>query len=151
MLTSRKLTVDAGSKANWNILRNTFKAWRNDAIAAKMESRVDHRILAGSFSYWIIRQRGKLLERVRDDRFVREAFEIWKERFDGIREELDTTSQIVEDARITKVLRSSLSIWRENLTFRSEEMDMAVVRFPREYSLTSVCRCVMRLLSCGNL
>ena len=68
-----------------------------------------------------------MLERVRDHRFLQEALETWKDRFEGIREELDTTYEIVEHARITKLLKSSLQLWRENLAFRHEEYEVAMV------------------------
>jgi hypothetical protein len=126
-LIASKMTIDAGTKANCNLLRNSFKAWRDDAMVSKMERQIDRRLLAESFSYWMVRQRGRLLERVRDHRFLQEALEIWKDRFDGIREELDTTFEILEHAQATKVLKSSLQLWRENLAFRDEELELALV------------------------
>jgi len=110
-------------------MRNAFKGWRNDAMAAKIENRIDRRIVAASVSYWMVRQRGRLLERVRDQRFLQEALEIWRERLEGIHEALDTTSQIVEFTRSTKILRSSLYIWREALAFQVEEYELAAVRY----------------------
>jgi hypothetical protein len=121
------MTIDAGTKANCNLLRNSFKAWRDDAMVSKLDRQIDRRIITESFSYWMVRQRGRLLERVRDHRFLQEALEIWRDRFDGIREELDTTFEILEHARIAKVLKSSLQLWRENLEFRNEEHELALV------------------------
>ena len=96
-------------------------------MVSKMERQIDRRIIAKSFSYWMVRQRGRLLERVRDHRFLQEALEIWRDRFDGIREELDTTFEILEHARVAKVLKSSLRLWRENLEFLNEEHELALV------------------------
>src|SRR5438876_10422652 len=108
-------------------MRNAFKGWRNDAMAAKIENRIDRRIVAASVSYWMVRQRGRLLERVRDQRFLQEALEIWRERFEGIHEALDSTSQIIEQARATKVLRSSFQMWRDILAYGAQEKDLAAV------------------------
>src|SRR5277367_5582402 len=112
-----KVTIDAGTKANWNLVRNSFKAWRDDAMVSKMERQIDRRITTNAFSYWMVRQRGRLLERVRDHRVLHETLEIWKDRFDGIREDLDTNCEIFEHARVTKLLKSALQLWRENLAF----------------------------------
>src|SRR5271170_663749 len=106
------MTVHASGKANWNLLRNSFKGWRDDAIATRLESKIDRRIMGKQFSFWMVRQRGRLLERVRDQRFLQEALEIWRERFEGIHEALDSTSQIIEQTRANKILKSSLQIWK---------------------------------------
>jgi hypothetical protein len=128
-----KVTIDAGTKANWNLLRNSFKAWRDDAMVSKMERQIDRRVIADTFSYWMVRQRGRLLERVRDHRFLREALEMWKDKFDGIREDLDTTCEILEHTRGTKLLKSSLQLWREILAFRREEYEVALVNSPIKF------------------
>src|SRR5947207_6239358 len=114
-------------KADWNLLRNAFKGWRDDAMATKLEAHIDRRIVAQFFSFWMVHQRGRLLERVRDQRFLREALEIWRERFEGINEALYSTLQIIEQTRTTKVLTSSLQLWRDILAYRAQEKDLAAV------------------------
>ena len=128
VLMDSKTTIDAGAKANWNLLRNSFKGWRDDSMVSKMEREIDRRIITESFAYWIVRQRGRLLERVRDHRFLQEAVEIWKDRFDGIRDELDTICETLKHGRAAKVLKSSLRLWIENLAFRNEEDELALVK-----------------------
>jgi hypothetical protein len=123
------MTVDASTKANWKLLRTTFKAWREDAVSARLASRIDHRRLQKSFSFWVVRQRGVLLERVRDQRFLQEALDIWRERYEGIQEVLDSTLEVVETTRSNKLLRTSFRIWKENVAIREEEHDLACVRF----------------------
>jgi Sfi1 spindle body protein len=108
-------------------MRNAFKGWRDDAMVTRQENRVDRRLISESFMYWVLRQRGKLLERVRDHRFLQEALEIWRERYEGMGEVLDSTSRIIEQSRASKILRSSLHIWREALTFCIEENEVATV------------------------
>lgn len=141
------MTIDASTKADWNLLRNAFKGWHDDAMATKLENRIDRRIVARSFSYWMVRQRGRLLERVKDRRFLQEALEIWRERFQGIHEALDSTSQIIEQTRAIKVLRSSLQMWRATLAYRSQENDLAAVP---SLPYPSNCRCVTRDRFCTN-
>lgn len=119
-------------------MRNAFKSWRDDTIATRLENRIDQRLVLESFMYWVLRQRGKLLERVRDRRFLQEALEIWRERYNGMHEVLDSTSEIVEQTRTSKILRSSLRIWREALTFRIEENEAAIVNMYLLASANSV-------------
>ena len=121
------MTIDASMKADWNLLRNAFKGWRDDAMATKLETHIDRRIVAQFFTFWMVHQRGRLLERVRDQRFLREALEIWRERFEGINEALYSTLQIIEQTRTTKVLTSSLQLWRDILAYRAQEKDLAAV------------------------
>lgn len=121
------MTIDASAKADLNLLRNAFRSWQNDVTKTKLENHIDQRIVAQSFSYWMVRQRGRLLGRVRDRRFLQEALEIWRERFQEIHEALDSTSQIIEQTRAIKVLRSSLRMWRATLAYRSQENDLAAV------------------------
>ena len=96
-------------------------------MATKLENRIDRCVVARSFSYWMVRQRGRLLERVRDQRFLHEALEIWRERSQGIHEALDSTSQIIEQTRAIKILRSSFQMWWETLAYRAQENDLAAV------------------------
>ena len=138
---NRKVTIDAGTKANWNLLRNSFKAWRDDAMVSKIERQIDRRLVAETFSYWMVRQRGRLLERVRNHRFLREALETWNERLDGIRDELDTACEIFENTQVVKVLRSSLEIWRDHLAFRNGETEIALVNLNRGLQLLIVQAC----------
>ena len=87
-------------------------------MATKLESHIDRRVVAESFSYWMVRHRGRLLERVRDQRFMQEALEIWRERFEAIHEALGPISKIIQQTRAIKVLRSTLQMWRETLAYR---------------------------------
>jgi hypothetical protein len=122
-----KLTVDADTTADLNLLRNAFKAWRDDMVATRLEGCIDRRILRNSFSFWVIRQRGRLLERVRDHRFLQEALEIWKERLEGLHEELRPICYIIEQRRARRTLRYFLRMWRDALKFHSETKNVATV------------------------
>ena len=109
------------------MLRTAFKAWHDEAMVTRMENHIDKRILSGSFSYWILRQRGRLLERVRDHRFQQEAFEIWRERFEGIRDALDSTGEIVQKAKSAKIVKSFFEMWLQKLRDREDEYEVAIV------------------------
>ena len=126
-LTDRKITVDAGTQADWRLLRSSFKGWHDDAMATRLERSIDQRRLQGSFTYWIVQQRGILLSRVRDQRLLQEALEIWKERFDGIHTVLDSTLEIAETGRNLRILGDSFSKWRRTLTMHKEESSLASV------------------------
>jgi hypothetical protein len=121
------MTVDAESKANWSLLRTAFKGWKDDAVASRIEARIDHRLVSGTLSFWIVKQRGRLLQRVRDQRFLQEAFEIWKERHEGIHNALESTSEIVEHTRSVKLMDESFRIWGERLQFSAEQVNIAQV------------------------
>src|SRR5271155_3067318 len=72
VLIASKMTIDAGTKANCNLLKNSFKAWCDDAMVSKLDRQIDRRIITESFSYWMVRQRGRLVERVCNHRFLQE-------------------------------------------------------------------------------
>ena len=118
-------------------------------MAAKLESHIDRRVQAESFSYWMVRHRGRLLERVRDRRFLQEAFEIWRERYEGIHGALDLAFQAIQRNRSVKILKSSMHIWRETLRFRRDEGDLAAVLSLTDSHL--ICRYVMKDYFYGNL
>jgi hypothetical protein len=121
------MTVDAEGKANWSLLRTAFKGWKDDAVASRIEARIDRRIVSGALLCWVVRQRGRLLQRVRDQRFLQEAFEIWKERYEGIHNALESTSEIVEHTRSIKLMDESFRIWGERLQFSAEQVNIAEV------------------------
>jgi Sfi1 spindle body protein len=121
------MTVDAESKANWSLLRTAFKGWKGDAVASRIEARIDRRIVSGALSFWVVRQRGRLLQRVRDQRFIQEALDIWKEQYEGIHNALESTSEIVEHTRSVKLMDESFRIWGEKLQFTTEQANIAKV------------------------
>ena len=127
-LRDSKTTIDVGAKANWKLLKNSFKGWRDDAIASKMEHKIDRRIIANSFTYWMIQQRGQLLKRVQDHRILQEALEIWRARLDRIREELNMVCKTLNRGQAAKVLKSSLRLWMRNVAFRDKEYQSALVK-----------------------
>ena len=97
-------------------------------MASRIETRIDHRVMSGAFAFWVIRQRGRLLQRVRDQRFLQEAFEIWKERYEGIHDALESTFEILGHARAANSLNDTLYVWRERLKLCDEQADVAEVR-----------------------
>jgi len=121
------MTVDAERKASWSLLRTAFKGWRDDAVANRIEARIDHQIVSGALSFWVVQQRGRLLQRVRDQRLLQEALEIWKERHEGIHNALEATSGILEHTRSIKLMDESLHIWREQLRLNAEQVYIAKV------------------------
>jgi hypothetical protein len=135
-LKHSKLTVDACTQAEWKLLRSSFKAWRDDAGSTRLEKRIDRRIVAQSFRLWVIQQRSKLLARVRDQSFLQEALEIWKERWREIQDALNSTLEISERSRAMKILGTSLTLWQETLAIRRQEYDLAIVKFHMPLLLT---------------
>jgi hypothetical protein len=93
----------------------------------RLERSIDQRRQREYFTYWIVQQRGILLSRVRDQRFLQEALEIWKERFEGIQTVLDGTLEIAESGRNVRILSDSFSKWRRSLTMRNKQVELAIV------------------------
>jgi len=127
ILNCSKTTIHANAHADWKLLKASFKSWRHDAASMKLENSINRECVRRTFTYWKVQLRGVLLGRLRDHRFLQEAMEIWRERFEGMQEVLDSTLEIVETSRTTKILWSSLQIWRERLAIRTEERDLGMV------------------------
>lgn len=121
------MTVDAGTRADWKLLRISFKAWRDEAVVVRLETQIDQRILEQSFSYWMVRQRGRLLERVRDQRFTQETFEIWRDRYEEIHERLNFARHTFEENRNLRTLKSLMYIWQQIRSFHQQEYEVAMV------------------------
>jgi len=83
--------------------------------------------MSGAFAFWVIRQRGRLLQRVRDQRFLQEGFEIWRERYEDIHDALESTSEILGHTRAAKSLNETLHVWRERLKLYDEQAYVAEV------------------------
>jgi hypothetical protein len=128
--------VDASTQAEWKLLRTSFKAWRDDAVASQLEKRMEGRSLKQYFRLWVIQQRGKLLGRVRDEWFLREALGIWRERLNEIQDALNSTLDVAERSRAKKILGTSIKLWRETLAIRNEEYELAAVLFNFVFTLT---------------
>jgi len=97
-------------------------------MASRVETRIDRRVMSRAFAFWVIRQRGRLLQRVRDQHFLQEAFEIWKERYEGIYYALQSTSEFLRQTRVVRSLNGTLHVWRERLKLCDEQANVADVR-----------------------
>lgn len=133
-LLYRKLTIEAGTQANWNLLKTSFKAWRNDTVAARCQTRINRRLLYNTLSFWMIKHRGALLVRVHDQRFIQEAFRIWRERLDEIRVTLDSALETAQRSRTLRITRSSFEIWRERLAVLFQMHNLATVSLHPKFS-----------------
>jgi len=109
------------------MLRTVFKAWHDEAMVTRIENHLDKKLLSRSFSYWMLRQRGRLLERVRDHRFQQEAFDIWRERFEGIRGALDSWGEQLQKGNSAKIAKCFFQMWVQKLRDRDDEYEVAIV------------------------
>ena len=75
----------------------------------------------------MIRHRGILLARVRDQRLVEDAFAIWGERLIEMRSILDSKLDTAINSRSIRLMRSALEIWQENVALKRETFELAIV------------------------
>jgi len=123
----RKLTVDAETQANWKLLKTSFKAWRDDAVASRLEAVIEHRLLAKCFAYWMIQHRGVLLARVRDQRLVQDALVIWIGRSEDIRLNLEIRLRSAIKSRSSRAVQCAFEIWQEKIIVQNEKQALAIV------------------------
>jgi Sfi1 spindle body protein len=110
-------------------------------IAARITDGIDRRIVMEYFSRWRIAQRALLLNRVRQDRFLAEAFEIWRERYQGIHGVLDPSLLDFQKRRNLKLLRDAFELWRESSEMLEEQYEIATVPLSFDFSN---CSCITK-------
>jgi hypothetical protein len=126
-LIHRKFATDAKKQANWRLLKLSFKAWRDDTVAARLEDIIGGRRLEKAFAFWKIQHRATLLSRVRDQRLAQEAFAVWRDRAEEISLDLGAKLQTAKASFAIRVARYAFDGWREKIALRDEKNQMAVV------------------------
>lgn len=107
------------------IMRNAWTTWNDLLRCQALSARIDERLKMETMYKWILAERYRLMQRIRDQRIARDVFAKFVTNIRATYSELLQRADVHEDYRIEEVLRSKLACWREKLALQRQREYLA--------------------------
>lgn len=127
-ITRLRLVVQAEKVHKLRVMRNTWSAW-NDRLRCQALSRtIDDRIVMQALYKWVLAQRLKLFQRVRDERLKSKVYRTWHNTMNNVCASLGMAKYLAQQSRDRRSRRTVLEKWstesqaRTALIARAETM-----------------------------
>ena len=102
------------------IIHNSWTTW-NDSLRCKaLNARIDERLKMETMYKWVLAERYRLMQRIRDQRIARDVFAKFVTNIRGTYSELLQRADVHEDYRIEELLQSKLDCWRDQLVLQRQ-------------------------------
>lgn len=109
----------------YRILRNTWTAWNDCLRCHALSARIDERLKMETLYKWVLAERCRLMQRIRDQRIIREAFTMFVTNARGLSYQLLQQEEEYRARRARELLRSKFSRWHEQLALQRQREDIA--------------------------
>ncbi|RDW89911.1 Sfi1 family protein [Aspergillus mulundensis] len=107
------------------IMRNSWVAWNDNLRCQALTARIEERMKIETMYKWILAERYRLMQRIREQRISREVFSTFvtnvRQKYTQLLHHADT----YEERRNDDLLRSKLATWRNQLVLQQQRDDMA--------------------------
>lgn len=107
------------------LMRNAWTTWNDLLRCQALTARIDERLKMETMYKWILAERYRLMQRIRDQRIARDVFATFVTNIRETYSELLQRADVHEDYRVEEVLRSKLALWRKKLVLQREREYLA--------------------------
>ncbi|KAL2869335.1 Sfi1 family protein [Aspergillus lucknowensis] len=107
------------------IMRSSWIAWNDTLRCQALSARIEERLKIETMYKWIIAERYRLMQRIREQRIKREVFSTFVTSIRRTYTQLLYYADNYEDRRNDELLRSKLGFWRNRLVIQNQRDDMA--------------------------
>ncbi|KAL3468024.1 Sfi1 spindle body protein-domain-containing protein [Aspergillus heterothallicus] len=107
------------------IMRNLWVAWNDTLRCQALNTRIEERLKIEAMYKWILAERFRLMQRIRERRIKREVFSTFVTNVRETYTQLLHRADNYEDRRNDDLLRSKLDSWRNRLALQHQREDMA--------------------------
>lgn len=104
----------------YRIMQNSFTMWNDHLRCQALSARINERLKMETMYKWILAERFRLMQRIRDQRIKRDTFSTFVASIRGTYSQLLHNADVHEDYRNEELLRSKFSLWRERLMLQRE-------------------------------
>ncbi|PWY94754.1 Sfi1-domain-containing protein [Aspergillus sclerotioniger CBS 115572] len=102
------------------VLRNSWTTWNDLLRCQALYARIEERLKLEAMYKWILTERYRLMQRIREQRIKREVFSIFVTSVRGTYAQLLDRAEVFEDQRNEDLLRSKLERWRDQLALQRD-------------------------------
>jgi protein SFI1 len=107
------------------VMRNAWTAWNDRLRCQALNARIEERLKMEAIYKWVLAERYRLAQRIRDQRILREAFATFILNARATSSELMQRERQHRLHRNRELLRSKLTCWRERLALERQREYMA--------------------------
>ncbi|GKZ76019.1 hypothetical protein AnigIFM56816_003480 [Aspergillus niger] len=102
------------------IIRNAWTTWNDQLRCQALYARIEERIKLEAMYKWILAERYRLMQRIREQRIKQEVFSVFVTNVRRTYAELLDRAEVFEEQRNEDLLRSKLERWRDQLSLQRE-------------------------------
>ncbi|KAL4939378.1 hypothetical protein BDV06DRAFT_199059 [Aspergillus oleicola] len=102
------------------IMRNAWVAWNDHLRCQALSVRIEERLKIETMYKWILAERYRLMQRIREQRISREVFSTFVTNIRSKYTKLLHNADIHEDQKTDDQLRSKLDLWRNRLALQRQ-------------------------------
>lgn len=102
------------------LLRNAWTTWNDLLRCQALNARIEERLKLEAMYKWILAERFRLMQRIRDQRVTREVFSKFVANVRGTYSRLLQHADIHEERRNEELLWSKLGCWRDQLALQRQ-------------------------------
>ncbi|KAL4934173.1 Sfi1 family protein [Aspergillus undulatus] len=102
------------------IMRNSWVAWNDHLRCQALSARIEERLKIETMYKWILAERYRLMQRIREQRISREVFSTFVTNIRSKYTRLLHNADIYEERRNDDTLRSRIDLWRNRLTLQRQ-------------------------------
>ncbi|PWY66421.1 centrin-binding protein Sfi1 [Aspergillus heteromorphus CBS 117.55] len=114
------------------IIRNAWTNWNDLLRCRALHARIEERLKLEAMYKWILAERYRLMQRIREQRIKREVFSAFVTNVRGTYSQLLDRAEVFESQRNDDLLRAKLDRWRDQLALQREREIIAnEFYFPR--------------------
>lgn len=110
----------------FRLLRNTWTAWNDRLRCHALSARIEERLKMETLYKWVMIERCRLMQRIREQRIMREAFTMFVTNAVGLSSQLLVQEEEYRARRAREMLRSKLACWREQLALQRQREYIAL-------------------------
>ncbi|KAL4879356.1 Sfi1 spindle body protein-domain-containing protein [Aspergillus karnatakaensis] len=107
------------------IVRNSWTAWNDRLRCQALSARIEERLKIETMYKWILAERYRLMQRIREQRISREVFSKFVTNVRTTYTRLLYHADVHEEQRNDELLHSKLDLWRNRLVLQRQREDAA--------------------------
>lgn len=102
------------------LLRNSWTSWNDLLRCQALSARIEERLKMETMYKWILAERYRLMQRIREQRITRDVFSTFVTNVRRTYSRLLDTAERHEDHRNEELLRSKFILWRDRLSLQHQ-------------------------------
>ena len=115
-----QMAKQAREMDRYRIMQKSWTIWNDLLRCQALSARINERLKMETMYKWILAERFRLMQRIRDQRIKRDTFSIFVASIRGTYSQLLHNADVHEDYRNEELLRSKFALWRERLVLQRE-------------------------------